>query len=290
MNFIDRLMLFFTALGERPASFGWVHLVAFVIFIAATFFICKRLYNASDRHYRRFLLISWVVLVTLEIYRQLCFSYNYNDGAPYWDYAWYQFPFQICSAPLYTLLPIALLKDGRVRQALMAYMATFSMFGGIAVMIYPTDIFCEFIGINIQSLIHHGLQAAIGILTLIRLRDKQKHKTLISAMCAFVCALGIAMTLNLSVHAALVANGMDDTFNMFFISPHHPCTLPILSLVRDAVPYPIFLMTYILGFGIVATIMLYGGGLIISATSKALARLKAKRDNARGSVKASLGE
>ncbi|MBQ2738078.1 MAG: YwaF family protein [Clostridia bacterium] len=278
MTFLDRIMLFFTASGETPVTFGWVHIVAFLIFIAATFFICRHLYSAEDKYYRRFLLISWIVLFSLELYRQLCFSYEYNDGAPYWDYAWYQFPFQICSGPLYTLLPIALLRDGRVRQALMAYMATFSMFGGIAVMIYPSDIFCSYIGINIQSLIHHGLQAAIGILTLIRLRDRLNYRTLISAMCAFVCALGIAMTLNLSVHAALVANGMDDTFNMFFISPYHPCTLPILSLVRDAIPYPLFLITYIVGFGIVASIMLYGGRFIIETTSKILENIR-KRKN-----------
>ncbi len=277
MNLFERLMVALCAEGETPTTFGWVHLVSFLIFIGTTAAICYYLKDADDKKHRSFLKICWVVLFVFELYRQLVFAFDYSDGVASWDYAWYQFPFQICSAPLYTLLPIAFLKDGRVRHAIMAYMATFSMFGGLAVMVYPSDIFCVYIGINIQSLIHHGLQAAIGILTLLRLKDKLNHKTLLSALSVFGTALAIAMTLNLSVHAVLVANGLDDTFNMFFISPYHSCSLPILSAIRDAAPYPVFLMTYVFGFGAVASIMLYGGRYIIELVNKTIEKTKSAR-------------
>ncbi len=274
MNAFEKVLHFLMAECETPPSFGWFHIVSFIIFIAFTVVVCIKLSRASDKAYRTFALVCWVILAVGEIYRELCFSFSVTDGVGSWDYAWYQFPFQICSGPLYLLLPIAFLKDGKVRNALMAYTATFSLFGGLAVMIYPNDVFCYFIGINIQSLVHHGLQATVGILTLIRLKDKLNYKTLLASMSVFVCALAIAMTLNLSVHPILVGLGRNDTFNMFFISPYHGCHIPILSLIREATPYGVFLPCYIIGFGAVAAIMLYGGKGIIMLTERIINRYR----------------
>jgi hypothetical protein len=48
----------------------------------------------------------------------------------------------------------------------------------------------------------------------------------------------------------------DVGFNMFYISPFQPCTLPVLSEVYAKVPsYPVFLVIYVLGFTLVAALI-----------------------------------
>jgi len=65
------------------------------------------------------------------------------------------------------------------------------------------------------------------------------------------------MALNIGVYHLFQHLGMDDTFNMYFISPYFDCTLPILSIIYPLVPYPLFLVMYILGFSLIAALMYY---------------------------------
>ena len=43
---------------------------------------------------------------------------------------------------------------------------------------------------------------------------------------------------------------------MFYISPYLDCSLPVYSLVHNAVPFPVNLIIYILGFTAAATVIL----------------------------------
>lgn len=47
-----------------------------------------------------------------------------------------------------------------------------------------------------------------------------------------------------------------ETFNMFFISRHCESTLPVYGPVHEAVPFPLNLVIYILGFTAAASVIL----------------------------------
>ena len=54
---------------------------------------------------------------------------------------------------------------------------------------------------------------------------------------------------------ALIANvvavkvfNMQEFFNLFYISPYFDCPMPVFSLIYKAVPYPVFLLLYLVGF------------------------------------------
>ena len=51
--------------------------------------------------------------------------------------------------------------------------------------------------------------------------------------------------------------GIDETFNMFYISRHFECSLPILSMIYPKVPYLVFFLIYTLGFILVAMLIYY---------------------------------
>jgi hypothetical protein len=239
---------------ERPENFGLFH-ICFLILTAvfAVLLICF-FRNGSEKTVRRLLLGVWLTIVCLEIYKQLVFSMQVENGVATWNYQWYAFPFQFCSTPLYALPFIIFLKDGWLRRSFMIFFTGFSMFAGIAVMMYPNDVFVPMIGINIQTMIHHGSQVAIGAFLVAYGRKHFKLKYLAGSLLIFACFAAVAMLLNEGVHDMIVNRGLDDEFNMFYISPHYPCTLPVLSIVYDKMPYAVFLPVYLLGFSFISAV------------------------------------
>ena len=249
---------------ETPKMYGAFHLLFLALIIVGSVFLTKFILHHDDKTYRTTILVFWLVMVVMEIYREVTFSASVTYGVVTWDYAWYQFPFQLCATPLYIFPLIAFLPEGRVREACKMYISTFALFGGLAVMLYPGDVLCAYLGINIQSLIHHGLQLIGGIITIAHNRENHKYENLYKGGIVFIALVAVAMVLNVTVHAYHVSEGMTDTFNMFFISPYFDCTLPVLSSIYPTVPYPIFLLTYIIGFAVVALIMFSLTKLIIN--------------------------
>ena len=94
---------------------------------------------------------------------------------------------------------------------------------------------------------------------------KAEHKTILKAIPVFAVCVSIAVILN----EVMVLSGIvgDETFNMFYVSRHFDCTLPIYSLVHNSVPFPVNLLIYILGFSIAAYVM-----LLIAMGVKAISR------------------
>jgi hypothetical protein len=268
MNAFEKFIHLLQYEVEIPKLFGAFHLVFLALTLCAAVTFVGFVSRGDDKRYRKTLFVFWVVLVVFEIYRELVFSLQVTDGVAVWDYAWYLFPFQLCATPLYIFPLVVFLPEGRVRQACKIYLSTFALFGGLVVMIYPGDVFCYYLGVNIQSLIHHGLQLVGGVITVAVNRENHTLKNLYKGAIVFLALVSVAMLLNVGVHAYLVANQMSDTFNMFFISPYFPCTLPILSLIYPVVPYPVFLLIYVLGFCIISVVTYYLSRLVMRAETE----------------------
>lgn len=248
---------------QRPSMYGIFHLTAFALTIALAVFLVIKFKNAKDGVFRRICLVFWLILVLFETYKQVNFSFNYNGGDPYWDYQWYAFPFQNCSALLYVLPFVFLSKPGgAVRRSACAYTAFYSMFAGLAVMLYPATVFTETIGINIQTMVWHGTQLALGVFFIAYHRKQLNFRFFLSAIPAFLCLVAVALALDM-----IVPCFTDETFNMFFISPKFPCTLPLLSVVWDKAPWPVFIAAYILGFTLAALLMYLISKLVFGKAS-----------------------
>ncbi len=256
MNIFAKLLLFLQRTMETPESYGAFHLLSVAIVIGLTVLLCLKLRDADEKTVRRLLLAAWILMVVLELYKQLVYTFDVTDaGTVAGDFQWYAFPFQFCSTPLYVLPFVIFLREGHLRDATIAFLCTFSLFGGLAVMIYPNDVFISTIGINIQTMVHHGAQVVLGIFLAAHNRRRLSLSHFLGAVPVFTILVSVAMILNVLVHNVLLAVGNTETFNMFFVSPYHPCTLPVLSNVYELVPYPVFLFIYLFGFVFVAALV-----------------------------------
>ena len=255
MEFITSLLRILDTDMETPTMFGWFHLLSWALVIAFTVFLCvlhkKR---PSERRVRAVVLGVAITVAVFEIYKIINFSVGYEDGTLTFEFPWYIFPWQFCSTPMYAGLLTGIFRRGKVHDALCAFLATYAIFAGCVVMIYPGDVFMDTIGINIQTMICHGSMIVVGIYLWYSGYVKTEHKTILKALPVFAVAIGIAMILNEIANASgLLAAGHG--FNMFYISPYFECTLPVLSSIYPNVPFIVFILIYSLGFLLVAFLL-----------------------------------
>lgn len=257
MNFFEKIIYALDSEMITPKSYGLFHIMFIIFVIIGTILICRYFLNTSEKNVRIMVFICWVVIFGLELYKQIVFSFNYENNIVTWDYQWYAFPYQFCSTPMYALPFIVFLKDSKVRDSIIAFTSTFALFGGLVVMIYPGNVFIETIGINIQTMIHHGLQVVLGIFFTLRMIDKFNWKSVLKGAIVFSVFVVIAYILNITVYHIFLDKGIDESFNMFYISPYFDCELPILSEIYKNIPYPLFAGIYLIGFTLAAFIIYY---------------------------------
>lgn len=258
MNFFEKFLVSFMGKMPTPTNYGWFHLMFVALMIASTVLLIIFGRNAKDKTFRRLILIFWIIMLVLEIYKQIFYATIEISGDHLvWNYKWGNFPFQLCSTPLYLLPFVVFMKDGKVRDAILAFLATFALFGGLVVFIYPNDVFVSMIGVNIQTMVHHGLQIVIGIYIMVYFRRKLNFMFFVRGIIVFAVMLAIALFMDIVFYHAFIKNMGGQAFNMFYLSPYYVCHLPILNTIYTSVAYPFFLIIYIIGFVLAALIVYY---------------------------------
>ena len=269
MAFLIWLSNFLNDSSDIPPSYGTYHLICVALVIVTSIILVALFKNASEKTVRILTAITWIIMVVLEIGKQLLFSMQISEaGVLSWDYYWDWLPFQFCSSPLYILPIVAFAKNGKFRDAAIIFLGTFGFFAGTCVYVFPGDVFTWFKFINVQTMIHHGIQIFFGIYLAMRYKEKLNLKNLVRATGIFVILCTIAMAINIVSHNAGIYPDLGG-LNMFFISPYRDCTLPVLSLIYPLVPYPAFLCIYIFGF------MLCAG--LVMLLMKGIARISCRK-------------
>ena len=264
MSFLQTILRIMDSEMTKPELYGWFHILSLVLTVLVTGVLCK---YSQKLQPRKVILVTAIVVSLLEIYKQINYSFSYTEGISF-DYQWYAFPFQFCSTPMYIGLLAGLTKKGKLQDAANAYLATYAVFAGVCVMLYPSTVFISTIGINIQTMICHGSMIAIGVYLLYCGYVKVEHKTILKAIPVFAVCVAIACVMNEAAYRTGLLER--ETFDMFFISPYGTPSLPVYSLVQGVVPFPWCLVIYIGAFTLAAYLM-----LLIAMGTKALTKKKA---------------
>ena len=270
------LKILHTSFVEEPVPYGIFHIISLILSITLTAMLCVYFRKDSPDRVRHTILAVSIAVLVLEILKQILFSSELVDGGVSWSYTWFAFPFQFCSTPMYVGILQGIIKKGKVHDSLCAFLATYAVFAGICVMVYPGDVFTNAVFICIQTMVCHGTMLPMGAYLMSTGHVKTEHKTILKAMCVFGAAVVIATVLNELAYASGLLN--DHTFNMFFISRHFPSTLPVYSSIHNVVPFPLNLVIYFIGFSLAAYIVLLAG-MGIKKLAGAIAKKKAENIN-----------
>lgn len=250
----------------EPTMYGWFHIMWLILTVAASVLLCRLFKEGTEKQVHRIVFFTAILVTVLEVYKQIVYTFSITDGAITSDFQWYAFPFQFCSTPMYAGLLFGIIRKGKVHNALGAFLASYAIFAGVCVMLYPNTVFIDTIGINIQTMVCHSSMIVIGVYLLYTGYVPLKHKTVLKAIPVFAAAVAIAAVMNeIAFKTGLLET---DEFNMFFISPHCEPSLPLFSLVQPLVPFAVSLVIYIGVFTLAAYIMILIAMLIKKIASK----------------------
>ena len=253
METLGKLLQILDTDMDVPTMYGWFHLLFFGLSILTGVLLCK-FKKPTDSFVRKLLLTTAILSLVLEVYKQINYTFSYDGQTITGDFQWYAFPFQFCSTPMYVSLLAGILGKGKLWKRLCTYLATYALFAGLVVMIYPAQVFVDTIGINIQTMICHGIMLTVGIYLLWSRYIALEHKSILQAVPVFVCLVILATVMNeVAFYTGLLER---ETFNMFFISRHCEPSLPVYSIVQGIVPYPWCMIIYVLIFTLAAYVML----------------------------------
>lgn len=254
LSFWGEVLLLLDKKMEVPKMYGLFHIFFFALPIILAIVLWKVRKDPDERFMRRLMLTVSVIVLLLEIYKQINYNFKYDGQNINFDYQWYIFPFQFCSTPLYIGFVTAFTRKGKVHDACCAYLATFAMFAGLCVMVYPAQVFVSTVGVNVQSMLCHGAMIMMSIYLFATGYVKAEHKTILRAIPVFAVCIAIAMIMNETAYRSGILER--ETFNMFFISPYCEPSLPVYSSVQAVVPYPWCLFIYIVAFSLAAYVVL----------------------------------
>ena len=255
MRLLEFLLDHTPRLATSPKPFGAFHLTALGLVLGLFLLMivfCRRL-PKSDRAVQRTLMVFAFGLLLLEIGKQLVCSYDPTGG---WAYNWEKFPFQFCSVPIYAALVATCLPVGKVKQALLCFLATYSPVAGASVLFYPaSSVFSEIVFLNVHTMVWHGAMLLFGLYLWLSGAVKAEWKTAGRAALVFIPLNFIALALNEASYAFGFAQGFD--FNMFYTGRLGRCTIPVLNTIQKTCPYPVFFASYLVTLGV--------GGLLVTA-------------------------
>ena len=241
MSFIERL---FYWQMEQPKMFSAFHLIfaiSIYLFTALMVFLFK---DAKRRTIKIITLIVWIILIIMEVFKQLIYAYNGNGVL---IYNWNVFPFQFCEMPLY-VIPIFLINRNKTfENILTAFFATFIMFAGLAIFTLPFTGLAINVFLNARTMLGHGLQFMLGTLLFAWNRKNMNIKNFFLGSIIFIIGVIIAIALN-----TIIDPRVPQKVNMFFLNPNYETTLLIIKHIQPHVHWIIFDLLYIVCFYIIA--------------------------------------
>ena len=250
-NFFNRVLAFLDSQMTEPVPFGWFHLIFLALTAFACVFVIYKRKNITEEQLRKVLFITSIVLIVLEIYKQINFAYNVDEDT--WDYVWSAFPFQFCSSPLYIMPLAVVIRRQSLRKRLYAFLGSYCLVAGLVVMLYPTTVFTTTIGINLQTMVHHGAMIVIAVLLLVAKAFPLNLRGLGLALPVFLILCAMAMAIN---GLYILLGGSEQSFNMFYISPASQPPADFLVTLLEYTPYIVYLLGYLAFFTLGAYLVL----------------------------------
>ena len=233
---------------EQPEVYGAFHLLAAGIGVCLAVTAAWWLRRLPEKAFLRLIGGIGFLLAAAEILKQ-CFLY---EVVYHQSYAWWYFPFQLCSLPLYFCPVIPFLRKGAAREAFLTFLMSFNLLGGLAALAVPNDLLHPYLFWTWHGFLWHIFLVFLGCLA-------GFHRTAVPERSPrqFLCALpvwGISVILATAFNILLHGKG---EINMFYISPYYPSMQPVISSLERAWGMPAGIAVYLLGM-VLGALLLYG--------------------------------
>lgn len=193
-----------------PPAYGAFHILFTLIGFAVCILISWKLRNISSKTSGRILFICGLFLLISEVFKQFFYYFVVMDNC----YAWSDFPFQLCSIPMYMCLIAPWLKQGRLQRGMYSFMVLYNLLGGAISFTEPSGLLHGYWFLTLHACIWHMLLVFVGLFLCFSKRGGNQKSDYRSATFTFIALCGIAFLLNCFVQFVL-----EQEMNMFFVGP-----------------------------------------------------------------------
>lgn len=195
---------------ETFKAYGLFHILYTLIGFGVCAWIAWKLRNVSDKTANRILLSIGTLLILSEIFKQFFCYYVIADNS----YHWGEFPFQLCSVPMYLCVLVPALKPGKIRRALCSFMVLYNLLGGAISFAEPSGLFHEYWFLTMHSCLWHMFLVFIGLFLCLSQRGGTEKSDYLPATLVFIALCVVAFIFN-----CIVQFGLGEDMNMFFVGP-----------------------------------------------------------------------
>lgn len=210
---VDKLDAFFESVAipmERIPSYGLFHILYTLLGFALCAFLAWKLRKVGDKTANRILFLVGLVLAASEVFKQLFYYFALLDNR----YSWGDFPFQLCSVPIYLCLIAPWLKPGKIKRGMFSFMALFNLLGGAISFAEPSGLLLDDHFLTIHALLWHMMLVFIGLFLCMSGRGGNRIGDYKGAAWTFIGLSAVAFGLN-----CFVQFGLGEQMNMFFVGP-----------------------------------------------------------------------
>lgn len=195
---------------ETPPSYGAFHILFTLIGFTLCSFAAWKLRKVTDQTANRILLGCGLFLAVAEVLKQFFYYYVMMDHS----YAWGEFPFQLCSIPMYLCLIAPWLKPGKLRRGMYSFMVLYNLLGGAISFAEPSGLLHGHWFLTIHACIWHMLLVFVGLFICLSGRGGNEKADYLGATFTFLALCAVAFGLN-----CFVQLGLGEHMNMFFVGP-----------------------------------------------------------------------
>ena len=231
---------------EKPTMFSPFHICFLIFFYLLTLLLILLFRNSTRKTMKLIVFIGWFLLVILETTKQLISLYWFGT------YYWSNFPFQFCEIPLYIYPLIFVNKNKKFENILISFSATFSLFGGLAILTLPFTGLAALVFHSVRTMVHHGIIMAIGFYLFAWNRHFMTLKNFFKGSIVLIVVSIMAIIINKIIDPRTAFK-----VNMFFLNPNYETELLILKRIQPYVSPFVFDLIYVLCFYIIA-LMVFG--------------------------------
>lgn len=197
---------------ERIPSYGAFHILYTLIGFAVCGFAAWKLRKVSDKTANWILFSLGLLLALSEVFKQLFYYFVMMDNR----YSWHDFPFQLCSVPMYLCIIAPLLKKGKLQDGMYHFMTTYNLLGGIMAFIEPSGLLHKYPTLTLHAFIWHMLLIFVGFYLIASGRYAKAFPDYRRATYTFLMLCVIAFCINL-----IFWNASEGSINMFYVGPRY---------------------------------------------------------------------